>query len=85
MEAQRTRALAALDKHPPGATLVILFNSSSALTFRGLYVLEGGGLAPGDTAVRKVYGAGPAIIRCGCWTLEKGRKGRGSQTPLREG
>eukprot|EP00952_Eustigmatos_sp_NYUAD-ZCMA_P008163 34174-Eustigmatos_ZCMA.PRE.1 len=61
MEPQRGKALAALDKHLV-MSFVILFNSSNALTFRGLYVHEGGGLAPGENAVRKVYGAGPAII-----------------------
>jgi hypothetical protein len=62
MEPQRLKALAALDKHK-GASFVILFNSSNALTFRGLYVLEGGGLAPGETAVRKICGAGPAFAK----------------------
>jgi hypothetical protein len=62
LEPQRNRALEALDQHP-GGNFVILFNSSNALTFRGLYILEGGGLGPKDTAVRKVLGAGPAVLR----------------------
>lgn len=60
LEAQRTKALQAMDQYE-GGNFVILFNSSKALTFRGLYVL-----VPGDKEgkpVKKISGAGPGFLR----------------------
>lgn len=56
------QALEAMEAQPAGSNFVVLFNSSNALTFRGLYLLEGGGM--GDaSAVRKVFGSGPMFIK----------------------
>jgi hypothetical protein len=52
-----------MDGQQGGVNFLVLFNSSNALTFRGLYVLEGASGSRHDSMIRRVFGAGPMFIK----------------------